>query len=233
MSYQIGQFRRPQSSSYYTPLTIELDYQGTQRLANEDIIFYDACGRLSDNNIMNNKNSYYLQFGVRQQNDSEQTFYLKLRNNSETEDNEQIIQTYTVQRGTDMVYFENIISPNDTYNQIIWELERTALDYRTLNPNGTYGRIMEVRVESYARLIDILNNNLKSFYPNLKYLTKIGIQGPPALLMCINGEQIRIGKSGIYELNNGMNITSISFIPKYSEANSDRLDYFIMDFEYE
>jgi len=182
---------------------------------------------------MNNKNSYYLRFGVRQKSDSEQTFYLKLKNNSETEDNEQIIETYTVNRGTDIVYFENIITPNDTYNEVIWELERTALDYRTVNPNGIYGRLMEVQIEQYARLIDILKNDLKATYPDLKYLTKIGVQGPPALLMCINGEQIRIGKSGIYELNNGMNITSISFIPKYSSIASDRLDYFIMDFEYE
>lgn len=43
--------------------------------------------------------------------------------------------------------------------------------------------------------------------------------------MCINGEQIRIGKSGIYEINNGINITFISFIPKES-------DYFIFDYEY-
>ena len=48
--------------------------------------------------------------------------------------------------------------------------------------------------------------------------------------MCINGEQIRIGKSGIYELNNGIMISFIGFIPKQSESN--KLDYFIMDFEY-
>ena len=58
------------------------------------------------------------------------------------------------------------------------------------------------------------------------YLTKIGIQGPPSLLMCINGEQIRIGKSGIYEINNeNVKISFVGFIP-------NQLDYFIMDFEY-
>jgi hypothetical protein len=84
-------------------------------------------------------------------------------------------------------------------------------------------------VNNYTQLIDVLNF-LKIAYSDLKYLTKIGVQGPPALLMCIDGEQIRVGKSGIYELNSNINITSISFVPKNT---SNGLDYFIMDFEYE
>jgi len=67
---------------------------------------------------------------------------------------------------------------------------------------------------------------LSQNYTNIQYLKKIGIQGPPLLLLCINKEQIRLGKNGIYELNNGMNITSIGFVPKSEK------DLFIMDFEY-
>ena len=229
MSYQIGQFRRPQLDSYYTPLTMELEYQATQESTNENIVFYDVCGVLSDENILNNKNNYYLRFGIQQRIDSDQVFYLKLRSTFETEDNEQLIETYTVPRGTGIVYFENTISPNNTYNQIIWELSRTSLDYTTINQDGSFGRRMELQVESYIQLIDVLNF-LKTTYSDLKYLTKIGVQGPPALLMCINGEQIKIGKTGIYELNSNINVTSISFVPKNT---SNGLDYFIMDFEYE
>jgi hypothetical protein len=50
--------------------------------------------------------------------------------------------------------------------------------------------------------------------------------------MCINGEQIRIGRTGIYEINNGLTIQSIGFILKESTFYSDGLDYFIMDFQY-
>ena len=45
------------------------------------------------------------------------------------------------------------------------------------------------------------------------------------MLMCINREQIRIGKNGIYEINNGVEIKSIGFVPADN-------DYFIMDYEY-
>lgn len=229
--YHIGQFRRPQLDSYSIPLSMELGRQQTEGASSEDILFYNACGNLSGDNVMNSQNCYYLRFGVKQRSDSEQTFYLKIRNVSETEDNEQLIDEFKVTRGTGTVYFEVILSPNATYNQVLWELQRTALDYRMLNADGTYGRVMNVVDYTYTRLIDVLAT-LKSTYTGMEYLTKIGIQGPPSLLMCINREQIRIGKTGIYEINNGINITSISFVPKTSTLSSDGLDYFIMDFEY-
>lgn len=229
MSYQIGQFRKTQLDSYFTPLEMELDYQ--QTTVNEGIVFQNAVGKLSGQNIVNNQNCYYLRFGVKQRNDSQQIFSLKLQNSLETNDNEQFIEEYKVSRGKEIIYFEVIISPNSTYDQIVWELQRTSLDYRLSNSDGSNGRIMSVTMETYARLIDILTI-LKSTYPQMEYLTKIGIQGPPSLLMCINREQIRIGKTGIYEINNGINITSISFVPKESILNSNNLDYFIMDFEY-
>jgi hypothetical protein len=51
--------------------------------------------------------------------------------------------------------------------------------------------------------------------------------------MCINGEQIRIGKTGIYEINHDdIKITSISFVPKVINSTTNELEYFIMDFEY-
>ena len=229
--YHIGQFRRPQLDSYSTPLSMELGRQQTEGASSGDILFYNACGNLSGDNVMNSQNCYYLRFGVKQRSDSEQAFYLKIRNVSETEDNEQLIDEFKVARGTGTVYFEVILSPNATYDQVLWELRRTALDYNMLNADGTYGRVMNVVDYTYTRLIDVLAT-LKSTHPGMEYLTKIGIQGPPSLLMCINREQIRIGKTGIYEINNGINITSISFVPKTSTLSSDGLDYFIMDFEY-
>lgn len=229
--YNIGQFRRPQLDSYSTPLSMELSRQQTEGALSGGILFYNACGNLSGDNVMNSQNCYYLRFGVKQRSDSEQTFYLKIRNVSETEDNEQLIDEFKITRGTGTVYFEVILSPNATYNQVLWELQRTTLDYRMLNADDTNGRVMNVVDYTYTRLIDVLTT-LKSTYTGMEYLTKIGIQGPPSLLMCINREQIRLGKTGIYEINNGINITSISFVPKISTLSSDGLDYFIMDFEY-
>lgn len=229
--YRIGQFRKSQLESYSVPLTMELSFQQTERVSSSDIIFQNICGNLSGTNVMNSQNCYYLRFGIRQREDSEQRFYLKLRNVTETEDNEQLIEEYKVSQGTGVIYFEIILSPNAIYNQILWELQRTALDYRMLNVDGSSGRKINIVGYTFERLIDILTI-LKSSYSGMEYLTKIGVQGPPSMLMSINREQIRLGKTGIYEINNGINITSISFVPKTSILSSDGLDYFIMDFQY-
>lgn len=42
-------------------------------------------------------------------------------------------------------------------------------------------------------------NTLASTY-ELTRLIRIGVQGPTGLMMSINGEQIKVGKTGIYEL---------------------------------
>ena len=225
--YQFGQFRSSQTDAYSVSLEMEMGREPTQRSSSQDVVFYNICGNLSGNNIVNNQNSYYLQFEVKERMDSEQKFYLKLRNNTETEDNEQLIEEFTVPAGNGTRYFELTFTPNATYNQILWELQRTALDYQLDN-----GRLMNITIKNYTRLINIIST-LKQIYSNMTYLTKIGIQGPPSLLMCINGEQIRIGKSGIYEINNDIiKITSISFVPKQATLTSNEVDYFIMDFEY-
>ena len=59
-----------------------------------------------------------------------------------------------------------------------------------------------------------------------RILKQIGIQGPPGLLMSINGEEIRIGRSGLYEITYGINTTFIGFIVEADEK------YFILDYQY-
>ena len=227
MSFNFGQFRSSQINSYSTNLTMELATEQSESIAgNEVVSFYNKYGILSGNNIVNNLNCYYLNFTVKRRSDSEQRFYLKLQNTNSTEDNEQLIDEFKVSKGNGTETLDIIISPNATYDRFVWELQRTALDYRMLNADGTYGRIMDVSINTYSQLIDVITEKLKSDYSNLESLKKIGIQGPPSLLMCINREQIRIGRNGIYEINNGININSISFVPK------NTTDYFIMDFEY-
>ena len=226
--YYFGQFRSSQMNSYSTTLQMEMDRQTTERISSQDVYFYNICGNLSGNNIVNNQDSYYLQFTVKERMDSEQKFYLKLKNNTQSEDNEQLIEEFSVPIGNgNLRYFEVIFTPNATYNEILWDLQRTLLDYQLDD-----GRIMDINIIAFTKLINVISY-LKQNYSNMTYLTKIGIQGPPSLLTCINGEQIRIGKSGIYELNNDLiKITYVGFIPKSSTFSSNETDYFIMDFEY-
>ena len=243
MSYRIGQFRRPQLNSYSELLEENIDYEydlaETQKINDADIPFFNrVCMLKNSNKSLKNPNCYYLRFKVLQRSDAKQTFYLKIRKVSKNEDQkytydihlEQFIDEFSINQAEEgqekFVYFETIISPNAEYNQIVWELQRDRIDYQI------EGRIMNVYIEEFSKLDNILTKNM---FNNIPYLSKIGIQGPPSLLMCINREPIRLGKTGIYEINNGIKITSISFVPKNhsSSENEVKLDYFIMDYEYQ
>jgi len=170
---------------------------------------------------MNNTNCYYIRFNIKKNVDNIQIIRLKLRDTQATEDNEQLIEIFEIGAGDEeTVPLEIIIAPNNSYNQIVWELQRTTDDYRKTS------RQIQIEIKEFAQLINIMGR-LTANNSNVRYLTKIGIQGPPSLLTCINREQIRLGKNGIYELNNNkIKITYIGFVPR------SLIDYFILDFEY-
>lgn len=165
----------------------------------------------------NTADSYYLQFEIKSLENDAQTIYLKLIGGQE--DATQLLQTYNIPPGevgkeAKKYLFEIVFTPNGNYNTICWELLRNVIDYTDINGQ----RRTNIVIKKFATLNNFITSNIS----NLK---KIGIQGPPSMLMCINGEQIRIGKSGTYEISNGIIINFISFIPKEN-------DYYIMDYQY-
>ena len=53
----------------------------------------------------------------------------------------------------------------------------------------------------------------------------MGVQARPGTLIVVNKEPIRIGRSGIYELNNGTKITSFMLTPSDNTEDSFLVDY--------
>lgn len=230
MSYNIGQLRRNQINSYSTALSYRQDLI---RNENSIIDFYDQCMYLSGANIVSSIYSYYLKFEVTQLPEVIQEFSIKLQSDEVTVDNIQNIRSFVVKQGLGTTTFELIFTPNSSYNQIIFELKRMALDFYTDNGDGTSGRIMNIKILQFDRVINVISSYLAKNFPGMTSLKKIGIQGPPGLLFCIDGEEIRIGRSGIYELyNEDITISYIGFIIKDSLFTQDGKDFFIMDFKY-
>ena len=223
--YKIGQYRRSTQEQYFIPFVKDTNYeigtQSTTTVAVNDVVFTNPCLNLKGNLTMNNTNCYYIRFEIKKKVDDIQIIRLKLRDTQATEDNEQLIEIFEIGAGDgETVPLEIIIAPNNSYNQIVWELQRTTDDYRKTS------RQIQIEIKEFAQLINIMGR-LTANNSNVRYLTKIGIQGPPSLLTCINREQIRLGKNGIYELNNNkIKITYIGFVPR------SLIDYFILDFEY-
>lgn len=60
---------------------------------------------------------------------------------------------------------------------------------------------------------------------------KFGYQSRPGNLIVVNGEPITIGRSGIYEIDNGTKITSF-MVASPGGSNNDKIDAFLLDYAY-
>lgn len=230
MTYNIGQLRRNEITSYVNPVK----YTKKTIINDESIIdFQDICLEMSGDQIVDTTSSYYLKFEVSQRPEAAQDFVIKLKNNDVTIDNVQEIKTLKVAAGTGKVSFELIFNPNSKYNQLIFELQRLALDFYLDNGDGTSGRKMEINILEFSKIINIVDSYLKGKFSGLTKLKKIGLQGPPGLMFVLDGEEIRIGRTGVYELyNDNIEISYIGFIIKDSLFTQSGKDFFVMDFKY-
>ena len=214
MSYKFGQFRKSQYSDYLLPLDYTLNDLRVESSLSTGVVFIDKGIDLEGNNILQalasdgKQRSYYIRFKIYKL-DTAQKITIRLVNTEKTTDNVQKIEDIEI----------------SSYNQIYFQLNRELIDYNTLKPDGTYGREINISIDRLDEVYNVINY-LNTSIDNKNALKQIGIQGPPGLLMNINGEAIRIGRSGLYEINNGINTTFIGFIVEADEK------YFILDYQY-
>ena len=69
---------------------------------------------------------------------------------------------------------------------------------------------------------------LHNIIPDGTTWKKFGFQSRPGTLIVVNGEPIRVGRSGIYEINNGTKIKSFMIA-----APGRKIDAFLLDYLYE
>lgn len=118
------------------------------------------------------------------------------------------------------VVYDLVVTPNDNYAQLVFSIDRDGQDFtetpRRWTPTHTF------MIYSFGTISNIISSlNIE----NRGRLKQIGIQSRPGLEMCINGEMIRVGRSGIYEINHGIDITFVGFMPEED-------DHFLMDYQY-
>lgn len=231
MSFQFGQFRRSQLDSFLTPLKYKLEQTKIKSTISTAVTFVDNVISLTDalkpteQDGIRAKN-YYIRFRIYKK-ANPQTIIIKLINTNKQTDNIQNLRTIVVDAGRETEYntYEIVIPPNNNYNQIKFELQRELEDYNKKNSDGTYGRICKIeviRLDEIYNVIDYLTTII-----NKSALLQIGVQSAPGLLMCINGEEIRVGRSGLYEILNGYKVTFIGFIV---EPNDNK--HFMLDYQY-
>ena len=236
MSQNIGQQNQAggDGSSYATPITqgvikrIRKQQQGT--FDDSYFSFENVCLEL--NNKLQANTSYYVHAIIKMFGSSTQTYNIKLGcsdDPSGSKAEQQIKRIVVVQRqgttGEKNAEIEFVFTPiNDFYDRIIFDLERfPEVDYKT------EGGILIGRTP-YMAFIEIsqINNKIPTEVNNTP-LSKIGVQSHPDLLMCINGEEIHMSKSGIFELRDGILKVDFFSVIKAAKIPEDSLSYPVLE----
>ena len=103
---------------------------------------------------------------------------------------------------------------------------RTAEDYNiqgVVDGSNVYGRYIPLDQFDYS--LYTLTNLVNDIRPNGQ-LDRVGIWSHPGLLMSVNGEEIRVGKSGLWEVDGILPIKSLGIVAK------DYNDNFSIDYTY-
>ena len=249
MSLKIGQVLSSQIRN--NPISEVADQTIDQIASRDDVIGKGFLDTYISGSFVSGK-YYYLKLKV-QRLSTNQTITIKLDNGDTTEDYSQYIDDFFVY-STDSetpqwAYYETIIAPGTNYNQIRLVLTRITEDFKIYeDEDKNKGRIIildttESKVYQIANLIQKNSNSTNNLFKS-STLVKFGIQGPSGMLMCINGQGIRIGPSGIYEIKDGYKINFLSILPKTSyQIISDNSgnqytasytsDVFVIDYQYD
>ena len=208
LSYVLGQYNKVKGvddAIFLTQLPAGVAKRkasgGDAEVVDATNFFDDECVQVDNFTV---SKSYYFHGKIKRMS-TDQTFYVKLvyyNPEGPTEEGvEQYIKTINVSKGDidEWVDVEFLFAPLLAFDCLLFELQRTSADYKieTRYPKIAYEELSEI------------NNIIPSKINDGAKLIKIGVQSHPGLLMCLNGEEIRTCRTGIYELRNGM--MTISF----------------------
>jgi len=225
LSYVLGQYNKNRNVAdddiFMTLVTSgtpdRRDSGGDSEVIGDNSMFKDECVKV---NALSDVNNYYFH-GKIQRMTTDQTFQIKLVFFSPTEEQEgkeQYIKTITVSKGNinEWVDVEFVFSPLLAFDCILFELQRTVADYR-----------YEVRYPHIAyEELSVINNIINSRISDGAKLIKIGVQSHPGLMMCINGEEIRTCRTGVYELKNGiMTVRFFSIVAAIEEDDNTMVNW--------
>ena len=224
MAYIIGQYNHNNASSddasFITPITTgrvsRRNNSGDMGVMGNSLSpFEDEC--ITDLNLISSE--YYYFRGQIKRMTAPQTFVIKLVNFNDTGTGsvEQFIKQITVQGGDreEWVSVEFIFHPVVAFDTILFQLQRTIDDYRT------FARYPKIDYQQLGSINNIINSKIDIGIS----LLKIGVQSHPGLTLCINGEELHISRSGVFEIKNGViPVTFFSVTNPAIEINQDPSD---------
>lgn len=197
--------------------------------------------------------SYYVRIPIIKRENFSQKIIVELYNQSNPND-VQRITNFTVPARPDgseidAVLHEFIVTPRSNYDTLSFRLVRNSNDYAVKDIKksqledllGNYdadtlphGRIVRFNSEDKDSLNGLQIISLNTDILNGVKPVKLGVRGKSGTILVINGEEIRIGRSGIYELLND-GYTRVDSLGVYLPTieNGSSTEMIIIDYQYE
>ena len=204
MAYIVGQYNKNSSTNSMTTLKggsvarlSSLEENGTG--------FEEECFQYD--NLFQKDQVYYFHGSVKRT-FNKQSFEVILINDDDFEET-QSVKSFEVKQGNSgWIDIEFIFKPVKNFNRLAFVLQRTKRDY--------YGGEIRYPVIIYQELSRV--ENLVPAITGGASILKLGAQAEPGFITVINGEEIRLGKTGMYEVRNGL--IEINFFSAVAPANS-------------
>lgn len=191
----------PEDTDAPVSVAIPIKYTYGAQTTQNNLLYYDES-----------KNAYYLGNGSTK---PPQTFCFN---------DLSVIASWREETGINYGVFEMVFRPvEDNFTGILLQMVRTPADINIQHKDGSYGRKIDkdnLKYTLYSLMNQVDNINRD------QTLSRIGIWSHPGLLMAINGEEIRVGPSGFYELDDVIDIESVAIVaPDNSWKDSWTMDY--------
>lgn len=225
MSYILGQYNKNKTvhdDNIFMTLITEGDARRKAVSSDTGVIgsgslFEDECIYIPSN--LEISKTYYFHGKIKRMLTA-QVFDIKIINyDAEGEDYlEQYIKTVTVGAGDphEWVDIEFMFTPLATFDTILFQLQRSVVDYREEI------RYPVIAFQELSQIENLISSRIKAGVR----LIKIGVQSRPGMMICLNGEEIHIPRSGIYEIKNGiMSVNLFSAINSAKEETDVVVDW--------
>lgn len=251
MAYKIGQLRKEENGNYMTNLTDDIQSPSFGQVKKEYPYMnnqtFDQLSIWNSNSFSPNE-VYFIRFRIQRLRDQYSTdvsgfenandlglqvFLYKSPNRSftitqasiegkETLTN-QMIDSFTVGHKRED---NNLVNGDYEYRTLVFKPQFQCTTIVFILSRQAYDFLVAPRFYNF-QLLEL--STIENILP--KTANKIGVQSRPGTLIMVNQQPVRIGRSGTYEVNNGVQITSFG-ISAPQGYNAENIDHFILDYTY-
>lgn len=221
MAIKIGQIRKTNEQTYCDNTGIEFDVSPMPTILIDEIA---ETAFVYDNEFKQGK-SYYFTGTLKNSNSSDIKVSVILYKGKDDLSRYQVVKKDIAVAARGGTNIELPFSPIADCSVIAFVIKRTSMDNPTPRDNV------------------VISNGICGITQNLlpqdTIALRIGLQAKPNTLFIVNNEPIRLGKSGLFEINNGVKIASVGVvapgcIPKNNnDTPGDAVEFFLIDYTYE